>query len=69
MNSVIYNPLEEYETKLKVLHNENANKFFENLVKQSGVDIEKNRKTVALYNQFKENLSALKKKLNWRRSI
>lgn len=67
MNSVIYNPLEEYESKLKVLHNENANKFFENLVKQSGVDIEKNRKTVALYNQFKENLSALKKKLNWRR--
>ena len=41
MNSVIYNPLEEYESKLKVLHNENANKFFENLVKQSGVDIEK----------------------------
>lgn len=67
MNSMIYNPLEEFESKYKDAHFENTNKFFENLVKQSGIDIEQNRETVRLYNEYKENLSKLKKKLNgWR---
>ncbi len=69
MNSVIYNPLEEYECKFENLHFENTNMFFENLVKQSGVDIEKNRQTVSLYNEYKENLVKLKKKLNWLRFL
>lgn len=64
MNSVIYNPLEEYESKFKNLHSENTNNFFEKLVQQSGIDIEKNRETVRLYNEYKENLAKLKKKLN-----
>ncbi len=67
MDSVIYNPLEEFEIKYKNVHLENANRFFEKLVQQSGVDIEQNRKTVKQYNELKENLSKLKKKLNWRR--
>ncbi|MBR5314236.1 MAG: hypothetical protein IKU45_02345 [Clostridia bacterium] len=65
MNSVIYNPLEEYEQKYRELHTEKTNQFFEKLTEQSGVDVEKNRETVALYNQYKENLSKLKKKLTW----
>ena len=64
MNSVIYNPLEEYESKLKGLHLDKTNAFFENLVNQSKVDIEENRKTVEQYNIFNENLKKLKKKLN-----
>lgn len=67
MNTQIYNPLEEFDGKYKAAHYENANKFFENLVQQSGVDIEKNRETVRLYKEYKENFSKLKKKLNWRR--
>ena len=47
---MIFNPLEEYEKKLKDVHSNNANVFFENLVKQSGVNIEENRKTVEQYN-------------------
>lgn len=65
METVIYNPLEEFEKKYKEAHFENTNKFFENLVRQSGVDIEKNRETVRLYNAYKEDLSELKKKTKW----
>ena len=64
MDSVIFNPLEEYESKFKNLHAENINKFFQKLVEQSGVDIEQNRKTVGQYNESKDNLVKLRKKLN-----
>ncbi len=67
MDSVIYNPLEEYERKYKETHAKNTNDFFEELVKKSGVDIAQNRETVRLYNEYKEDLFKLKKKLNWRR--
>ncbi len=69
MNSVIYNPLEEFESKYRALHGENTNAFFEALVKQSGVDIEQNRETVRQYNEFKSNLLKLKRKLNWLRFL
>ena len=64
MSALILNPLEEYEKKYKHLHAENAEKFFEKLVSQSGIDIEKNRETVKQYELYKENLVMLKKKLN-----
>lgn len=67
MNSVIYNPLEDYEQKLKEAHLNRTSAFFEELVKQSAVNVEENRKTVEQYNIYKENLRKLKKKLNlWR---
>ncbi|MBR5272738.1 MAG: hypothetical protein IKU25_05020 [Clostridia bacterium] len=67
MTKVIYNPLEEYEKKLKDSHSNAANAFFEALVKRSNVNIEENRKTVEQYNTYKENLVKLKRKLNlWR---
>ena len=69
MNSVIYNPLEEWETKYKQLHSEKVNKFFDDLVEKSGVNIAKNRETVSQYNNYKENLGKLKKKLNWLRFL
>lgn len=65
MNSVIYNPLEEFDSKYREKHSENTNKFFDELVKQSGIDIELNRETVRQYNEYKENLVKLKRKLNW----
>lgn len=42
MDTVIYDPLEDFNKKLKVAHFENADKFFENLVQRSGIDISKN---------------------------
>ncbi len=64
MNSVIYNPLEEYESKFKEAHTQHAEKFFEELVRQSGVDIAQNRETVKRYNEYKENVAQLRKKYN-----
>lgn len=63
MNTVIYNPLEEFDGKFKDLHRENTEKVFENLVQRSGVNIEENRETVRQYNELKNNLEELKKKL------
>lgn len=67
MVSVIYDPLEEFQTKHKARHSEITHKFFEDLVQRSGVDVEQNRKTVKQYNDCKENLAKLKRKLNWLR--
>ena len=44
-------PLEYYEKHLKGALEENAEKYFDALVKQSGVDPEKNKETVARYNK------------------
>lgn len=67
MNSVIYNPLEEFENKFKNLHLDKTNAFFAELTKKSGVNIAENQKTVADYNIAKENSRKLKTKLNWLR--
>ena len=64
---MIYNPLEEFDGKFKNLHLDNTKKHLEELVRQSGVDIEANRKTVKEYNGLKEHLSKIKRKFNlWR---
>ena len=67
MNSVIYDPLEEFQSKHQAAHAENTTKFFDALVQQSGVNAEQNRETVRLYHEYKENLSKLTKKRNWLR--
>lgn len=67
MTTVIFNPLEEFDTKYRALHGEKTNQFFDELTQRSGVDIELNRKTVAQYNQIKENLVSLRRKFNWLR--
>lgn len=64
MNSVIYNPLEEYEKKFKNLHIENTEKYFDSLAKKSNVNIDENRETVNKYNLYRENLKKLRRKFN-----
>ena len=67
MNSMIYNPLEEFDDKFKKLHLDNTKNYLEELVRQSEVNIEANRQTVKEHNELKENLSKIKKKFNlWR---
>ncbi|MBE6712600.1 MAG: hypothetical protein E7580_03645 [Ruminococcaceae bacterium] len=67
MNSVVYDPLGEFESKYRNLHSDLTNRFFEDLVQKSGVDIEQNRATVKQYDEYRENISKLRKKLNWLR--
>lgn len=67
MNSMIYHPLEEYESKFKHTHRQHAQELFEALVQRSGVDAEQNRLTVKQYDECNEKVKALTKKLNlWR---
>lgn len=62
MNTMIYNPLEEFDGKFKNLHLDNTKKHIKMLVRQSGVDVEENRKTVKEYHTLKESLSKIKRK-------
>ncbi len=65
MNSVIYNPLEEFEAKFKTLHLDKTNAYFEKYVQESKVNIEENRETVKKYNQYTESVKKMKKTLTW----
>jgi len=69
VDSMIYNPLEEFNGKYRELHSENTKKYFDDLVKRSAVDIEENRRTVKEYNDLGESLTKLKKKLGWWRFL
>lgn len=60
---MIYDPLEDYEKRLKETHLNATNVFFEGLIKQSNVNIEENRNTVNQYNIYKDNLVKLKRKM------
>lgn len=62
---VIFDPLEEYEKKLNQLHLDKTTALFEDYVARSGVNIEENRQTVKLYEQYKDDLSKLKRKRFW----
>ena len=62
MDTMIFNPLEDYEKKFQSLHFEITEQFFSELVKKSGVDIEENRKTVKEYDECRISLEKLKKK-------
>lgn len=67
MSDVIFNPVEEFDSKYKNLHLQNTQQYFNRLVHQSGVDIAKNRETVRLYNEHKEIIAKLRRKRNWLR--
>ena len=66
---MIYNPLEEYQKKLKELHLKHANDFLEELVRKSSVNIAENKKTVQEYNACLQGSAKLRKKLNWLRFL
>ncbi len=69
MNNIIYNPLEDYLKKYRVLHSANISSFFEQLVSKSGVNVEENRQTVKKYRELCENLKKIKRKRNWLRVL
>lgn len=67
MDSMIYNPLEEYRDHFRAQHLANAEAFFQELVTRSGVSVEENRETVRQYHLYKDNVAKFRKKLNWLR--
>lgn len=63
MDTMIYNPSEEFDSKFKAQHGEKTAAYFDELVKRSGVDIEGNRRTVAEYDSCEAIEAKLKKKI------
>lgn len=59
---MIYNPQEEFDSKFKNLHLDNTEKYFNELVQKSGVNIEENRKTVKEHTELKETLTKTRKR-------
>ncbi len=66
---MIYKPQQEFDSKLKHLHLEHTNQFFEDLVQRSGVNPEENKRTVKRYKVYNESLRKLKRKLTWLRIL
>lgn len=67
MNSMIYDPLEEFENDFKQRHSDQTKQYFEDLVRRSKINIEKNRETVKEYRNLEATLADLQKTLNlWR---
>lgn len=64
MNSMIFNPVEEFESKYRDLHFERTNNFLDRLVAQSNINIDENRETVRQYYEISQNLEKLRKKFN-----
>lgn len=62
---MIFNPLEEYESKYKQLHHENARAFLDELTARAQVNADENRKTVKAYADLQVSRKKLKSKLNW----
>ena len=56
-------PLKIYNYELKYKHEENVTAFFDDLVRQSGVNVEENRKTCAEYYGYLAQIKQGKKKL------
>lgn len=66
---MIYNPLQEFDSKFKNLHLEHTKKYFDDLRQRSNVDVAQNQKTVKEYNELKEHLSKLRLRCNWLRVL
>ena len=67
--SVIYDPVEEYESKIREMHLQNTKEFLDELVQRAGVDPDANRATLVQYEQYQESTKKLKRKLNWFRFL
>src|SRR5574344_176385 len=69
MAEEIFDPLKTYNTTLKKSYKENAIKVYEELVAQSKMDVEENRKTVKEYYVLVNNSKKIRSKLNGFRTL
>lgn len=61
---MIFNPLEDYLKRLAPSHLANVESFFNELLERSRVNVDENRETVKRYDNYRENLSKLKRRFN-----
>ncbi|OQA79436.1 MAG: hypothetical protein BWY30_00019 [Tenericutes bacterium ADurb.Bin239] len=66
---LIFDPLEEYRDRFKGLHNENVNKFFDELLKKSAINVEENDFTVKEINTLNGKIANEEKALGKARAL
>ena len=59
----VYEPINEYKNLYKDLHEENATKYFDELVKKSNINVEENRQTIQKVNKKQNSIDKLNKSL------
>src|SRR5690554_1107717 len=60
----IYEPLKTYKNELKDKHNENVNKYFDELVEKSQIDIAANKATITRLNKKIKLFDNIKKRIS-----
>jgi len=60
----IYEPLKTYKNELKDKHNENVNKYFDELVEKSQIDIAANKATITRLNKKTKLFDNIKKRIS-----
>ena len=63
-NDLLLEPLKFFEEGGREKHQENINAYFDDLVKQSGINVEENRETVKKYKSQLETIASLDKKIS-----
>ena len=61
---ILYKPKDLYEKRLKRQYHESAEKYFDTLVKETGIDVEKNKKHVFQYEALCKKRTEMEDKLN-----
>ncbi len=69
MDDLLLEPLKYYEKVGKEEHKQNTEDFFENLLKESGVDADQNRETVKAYNKEKALANNARSVIRKRRTL
>lgn len=69
MNEELLEPLKYYRDQGKALHEQNAKDFFDNLIQESGIDVEANRSTVRTYDKTNEEIQKIRKKISGLRAL
>ena len=69
MDDLLLEPLKYYEKVGKEEHKQNTEDFFENLLKESGVDADQNRETVKAYNKEKALANDARSVIRKRRTL
>ncbi len=58
MNAMIFNPVQDFDTKFRHLHLEQTKTYLNALIQRSAVNVEQNRKTVKDYNDCNKDIYA-----------
>lgn len=65
----VLEPFRLYDMEYRTKFAENSDKYFEEMVKESGVDVDANRKTVREIDVLKDDLKKLRKKLSGKKAL